>query len=122
MKDFILNNIPLILIGLFSLIEVTPIKISPLEIIGKKLNKQLDDKVGSLEEKIDANHQNECKILISDFVQDYLNGEHKTRTQWIAIINLADEYINNGWNSEIREDAIFLKEEYSKLYLKKEGK
>lgn len=120
MKDIIINNFPLIIIGLLSLVEIVPIKISPLEWVGKKMNKQLNDKVDSLENKIDSNHQKQCKVAIANFVQDYLNGEQKTRSQWIAIINLANEYIERGWNSEIKADAIFLEKEYNKLFL--EGK
>lgn len=137
MKNFIVDNIGFIILGLLTLVEIVPIKISPLELIGKKMNKQLNDKVDefkketnnkieTIEEKIDINHQKQCKIAISDFVQDYLSGEHKTRSQWVAIRNLANEYIERGWNSEIKADALFLEKEYSKLFLedrkKKEGK
>lgn len=119
MKEVIFNNLPLIIIGLLSLVEIVPIKISPLEWLGKKMNKQLNDKVDNLESKIDSNHQKQCKIMISNFVQDYLNGEKKTKSQWIAIMTLADEYIERGWNSEIKADAIFLEKEYDKLFLNK---
>lgn len=120
MEEIIINNLPLIILGLLSLVEIVPIKISPLEWLGKKMNKQINDKIDVLESKIDSNHQKQCKILISNFVQDYLNGENKTKSQWVAIMTLANEYIEKGWNSEIKADAIFLGKEYNKLFL--EGK
>lgn len=119
MLEVIKDNIVLIILGVFSLIEITPIKFSPLEYIGKKINKSLNDKVDKIDKKIDINHQAECKILIADFVQDYLRGEEKTRSQWVAIINLANEYISKDWNSEVRADAAFLEEEYKKIFLDK---
>lgn len=133
MKEVIFNYLPLIIVGLLSLVEIVPIKISPLELIGKKMNKQLNDKVDdlkketndkieSINQKIDNNHQKQCKIIITNFVQDYLNGERKTRNQWIAVINLVDEYLSKGWNSEIKADAIFLRKEYDKLFLDKKRK
>lgn len=132
MKEFIVDNVGFIILGLLSLIEIVPIKISPLELLGKKMNKQLNDKVDelkketnskieSVDKKIDVNHQNECKILITNFVQDYLNGEKKTHNQWVAIINLANEYLERGWNSEIKADVLFLKKEYDKLFFDKKN-
>lgn len=122
MLEVIKDNIVLIIVGLLSLIEITPIKFSPLEYIGKKINKGLNDKMDNIDNKIDKNYQAECKILISDFVQDYLQGEKKTRSQWVAIINLANEYISKNWNSEVRADAAFLEDEYKKLFFEKGSK
>ena len=82
----------LILVGLLSLIEVVPIKISPIEFVGKKLNKSTNEKLDKLDKKIEDYHQEDAKILISDFVQD------------------------KGWNSKVKQDAIFIESEYRKLF------
>ena len=108
----------LILVGLLSLIEVVPIKISPIELVGKKLNKSTNEKLDKLDKKIEDYHQEDAKILISDFVQDIKNGETKSETQWIAMLNFVNEYINKGWNSKVKQDAIFIEREYQKLFLK----
>ena len=108
----------LVLVGLLSLIEVVPIKISPIEFVGKKLNKSTNEKLDKLDKKIEDYHQEDAKILISDFVQDIKNGETKSETQWIAMLNFVNEYINKGWNSKVKQDAIFIEREYQKLFLK----
>ncbi len=115
----IINNWwALILVGIFSLIEIVPIKLSPIEFIGKKLNKATNEKLDNLNKKIEDYHQEDAKILISDFVQDIKNGETKSETQWIAMLNFVNEYINKGWNSNVKQDAIFIEREYQKLFLK----
>jgi len=115
----ILNNYwSLILIAVLSLIEITPVKFSPIEWLGTKLNKTTNKKIDTLSEKVENYHQEEAKILISDFVQDIKNGEEKSKTQWISIMNLATEYVNKGWNSEVKQDAIFIEKEYQKKYMK----
>ena len=106
----------LILVGLLSLIEVVPIKISPIEFVGKKLNKSTNEKLDKLDKKIEDYHQEDAKILISDFVQDIKNGETKSETQWIAMLNFVNEYIDKGWNSKVKQDAIFIESEYRKLF------
>lgn len=118
--DIINNYWALILVGLFSLIEIVPIKISPIEFFGKKLNKATNEKLDKLDKKIEDYHQEDAKILISDFVQDIKNGETKSETQWISMMNFVDEYLQKGWNSKVKEDAKFIKQEYEKNYFKKE--
>mgnify|MGYP004496372803 FL=1 len=108
----------LILISILSLIEIVPIKISPIEFIGKKLNKLTNEKLDKLDKKIEDYHQEDAKILISDFVQDIKNGEMKSETQWISMLNFVNEYINKGWNSKVKQDALFIEREYQKLFLK----
>ena len=108
----------LILISILSLIEIVPIKISPIEFIGKKLNKLTNEKLDKLDKKIEDYHQEDAKILISDFVQDIKNGEIKSETQWISMLNFVNEYINKGWNSKVKQDALFIEREYQKLFLK----
>ena len=113
----ILNNYwALILVGLLSLIEVVTIKFSPIEFVGKKLNKSTNEKLDKLDKKIEDYHQEDAKILISDFVQDIKNGETKSETQWIAMLNFVNEYIDKGWNSKVKQDAIFIESEYRKLF------
>ena len=71
-----------------------------------------------LDKKIEDYHQEDAKILISDFVQDIKNGEMKSETQWISMLNFVNEYINKGWNSKVKQDALFIEREYQKLFLK----
>ena len=108
----------LIFIGLLSLIEIVPIKISPIEFFGKKLNRSTNEKIDKLDKKIEDYHQEDAKILISDFVQDIRNGEEKSETQWISMLNFVNEYLDKGWNSKVKQDALFIETEYRKKFLK----
>lgn len=105
------DNIVLIILGTFSLIEFTPIKFSPLDWLGKRLNKTTN-------ENLEKYHQEESKILITDFVQDIKNGEVKSETQWIAMMNFVSEYLSKGWNSEIKQDALYIERKYKELFMK----
>lgn len=117
--EFVNNYWALIFIGLFSLIEIVPVKISPIEFIGKKLNKGTNEKIDKLNQKIEDYHQEDAKILISDFVQDIKNGEEKSENQWISMLNFVNEYIDKGWNSKVKEDALFIKLEYERIFFKR---
>lgn len=86
-----------------------------MEDINSKMDK-LDKKIDSLDKKTEDYHQEKSKILISDFVQDIRNNETKSETQWIAMLNFVDEYLKKGWNSKVKEDAIFIKREYEKRF------
>ena len=108
----------LIFIGLLSLIEIVPLKISPIEFIGKKLNKSTNEKIDKIDKKLEDYHQEDAKILISDFVQDIKNGEEKSETQWISMLNFVNEYLDKGWNSKVKQDALFIETEYRKKFLK----
>lgn len=108
----------LIFIGLLSLIEIVPIKISPIEFLGKKLNRSTNEKIDKLDKKLEDYHQEDAKILISDFVQDIKNGEEKSETQWISMLNFVQEYLDKGWNSKVKQDALFIETEYRKKFLK----
>lgn len=86
-----------------------------MEDINLKVDK-LETKLDKLDKKIEDYHQEDAKILISDFVQDVKNGEIKSETQWISMLNFVDEYLGKGWNSKVKEDAIFIKREYEKRF------
>lgn len=108
------------------LIEITPIKINPLSIIFKKLgaalNSNINEKVDELSKKLDnldnyvkTNRKTELRRHISNFASDLRHNVPKSESQFIAIIELCDEYLNNKWNSKVKLDAEFIKEEYLKL-------
>ena len=107
-------------------IEITPIKINPLSCLFKKFGKALNGEVNQKVDKLTAelttlkntteeNRRKELKIHISNFASDLRHGVRKSESQFIAIIELCDEYLNNKWNSKVRLDAEFIKEEYVRL-------
>lgn len=125
--NFIFHNFSdiFVLLGMFGVvIEATPkIKINPysaiLKFVGKKVNEEtnkkvenLTTKVNNIENKLHQDKKKEYSIMISNFASDLKHGEIKSESQFIAIIELCDEYVANGWNGKIKLDTAFIKEEY----------
>jgi len=107
-------------------IEITPIKINPLSSLAKKIGKALNNDVNTkidklteefvaLKTKTEEQRKKELRIHISNFASDLRHGMRKSESQFIAIIELCDEYLNNKWNSKVKLDAEFIKDEYLRL-------
>lgn len=100
-------------------IEITPIKINPVSYLLKKagniINADIKERVDRLEKNLIENHKQELRIQISNFASDLRHNEQKSESQFIAIIQLCDEYLANKWNSKVKLDAEFIKNEYLKI-------
>ena len=100
-------------------IEVTPIKFNPISYILKKagniINADINAKVDRLETYVTESHKQELRIQISNFASDLRHNVPKSESQFIAIIQLCDEYLANKWNSKVKLDAEFIKSEYLKI-------
>lgn len=100
-------------------IEITPIKINPVSYLLKKagniINADIKERVDRLEKNLIENHKQELRIQISNFASDLRHNEPKSESQFIAIIQLCDEYLANKWNSKVKLDAEFIKNEYLKI-------
>lgn len=100
-------------------IEITPIKINPVSCLLKKagniINADIKERVDRLEKNLIENHKQELRIQISNFASDLRHNEPKSESQFIAIIQLCDEYLENKWNSKVKLDAEFIKSEYLKI-------
>lgn len=100
-------------------IEITPIKVNPISYLLKKagsiINADIKERVDRLEKNLIENHKQELRIQISNFASDLRHNEPKSESQFIAIIQLCDEYLENKWNSKVKLDAEFIKSEYLKI-------
>ena len=100
-------------------VEITPVKINPISYVLKKagniINADINAKVDRLENYVTENHKQELRIQISNFASDLRHNEPKSESQFIAIIQLCDEYLANKWNSKVKLDAEFIKGEYLKI-------
>lgn len=115
------------ILSVFSIfLEVTPIKVNPLSsilrFIGKKINEEtndnvtkLVDKIENLEKEIKVNKKKQYSLIISNFASDLRHGVIKSQSQYIAMLELCDEYLANGWNGKIKLDSIFIREEYMRV-------
>ena len=113
------NDILAILAMCGIVVEITPIKINPISYVLKKagniINAEINAKVDNLEAYVNKPHKQELRIQISNFASDLRHNEPKSESQFIAIIELCDEYLANKWNSKVKLDAEFIKSEYLKI-------
>ncbi len=107
-------------------IEFTPIKAKPLSFLFKNLGKSLNSEVNVKIDNLANDFSNykmsqedrirkELRKRISDFAQDIKHGVVKSETQYIAIIDDCDEYLNNHWNSGAELDAQFIKDTFNEM-------
>lgn len=107
------------LVIILSLVEITPIKLSPLQWIGSRVNKTTLDKVGEIEHKLDAHIAQSYRTKILSFQDEVLAGTPKTREQWKEIINAITQYEayctqNKISNGLCRQASNFLMDEYNR--------
>ena len=99
--------------------EIVPVKFSPissfLKWLGKKINADINARVVKLEDTVAKNHKQELRIQISNFASDLRHNVPKSESQFVAIIQLCDEYLDHEWNSKVKLDAQFIKDEYLKI-------
>lgn len=92
-----------ILLGSGVIFEITPIKIKPLSFvlsgIGKRLNKDIKDKLSKVEDKVDTmqidlqNHKVESwRRDILEFADSLMMGKKRTREQFDYVVRLHDSY------------------------------
>lgn len=122
----IIKDLSAVAVILSTFIEISPVKINPLSYLFKKFGKAINSEVNTKVDKLttelttlkivtEENRRKELKIHISNFANDLRYGVRKSESQFIAIIELCDEYLDNNWNSKVRLDAEFIKEEYVRL-------
>lgn len=126
------------ILGIFAALgivfEVTPIRFNPiseiLRWIGKRTNRELNEKIdivckdlGYVKADLEHSKKKQNRILISNFANDLRHGEEKTESQYIAIMDLVNEYLTHGWNSKVQMEAIFIKNQYELIFqrIKKKG-
>lgn len=106
-------------------VEIVPVKVSPLQWIGRRLNKETLDKVKKIEEKLDQHVAQSYRNKILSFQDEILANKKKTREQWkevIVAITAYEEYckkneVENGLCAQANE---FLEEEYQRRLSKRD--
>ena len=90
-------------LGVLALIgvELSPIKINPIRYVGKLLSswlgiKEIDDKVNSLKDEVDANEIDRIKYEILQFSGSLRNGLKRSETDYMHIEAIFTKYKNKG--------------------------
>lgn len=117
------GGIMVFVIILFSIIQITPIKINPISWFGKTLNKDLSNKVEQnrkdLAEHIAQDHRNK----IFRFQNELLNGICHTKEEFDEVLDACayyEEYVdkNNITNGKAVEAIKYLRTTYQKCLAK----
>lgn len=101
--NWINNHLWTVIIGIPTLIQITPIKINPwstlLKWIGKMVTNNacgkidgLINKVEQLEASIDTNEKDRIRWEILDFANSCRNGRKHSRDEFQHIVDLNDKY------------------------------
>ena len=85
-------TVGLLVLGM--LVEITPIKLSPLNYIGKHLNKSTNDRLDRLEKKVDWNDIDTIRNRIIANEALLRKGEVFTEQQWENVYKDINKWIN----------------------------
>ena len=101
--NWINNHLWAIIIGIPTLIQITPIKINPWSTLFKWIGKMVTNsacgkidglitKVGQLETSIDTNEKDRIRWEILDFANSCRNNRKHSRDEFQHIVDLNDKY------------------------------
>ncbi len=112
------------LIILFSLIQISPLKLNPWDSlfgwIGRKLNGETDKQLKELQNQISNMWINSHRHTILCFARESRAGVEHSPDEWTNLLNIAEEYekyvSDNGiTNGIITQDTVYLRELYQEL-------
>lgn len=109
------------LLGIIALIgiEISPIKINPIKSVGKLISiwlgiKDIDNKVNSLKNEVDANELDRIKYEILQFSGSLRNGLKRSETDYMHIEAIFTKYRNKGGNTYIMHEMEYIRECHDK--------
>lgn len=113
------------LIFLSVFIEITPIKVNPLQWIGKKINKDTNDKLEKMERKIDDHIVQSYRNNILAFQNECLESKRHTKEQFKLVLKTIDNYEkyiqdNHLKNGEVENAMAYIKNIYQQCLTKKD--
>ena len=114
----------ILLIILFSLIQISPVKLNPWDNIfgwfGGKLNGDLRENVSKLEKHVRGMWVNNHRQTILTFARECRDGIEHSSDEWSNVLNVAEEYEkyvkeNRITNGIITQDTEYLRGLYQEL-------
>ena len=109
--------IGLIIIGLMTLIQITPIKLNPwdkiFKWIGNKLNADIKKDLDSVKKELDEHIKSsnikdlrDTRMHILEFCNSCMNGQHHTKEQFDFMITQCDDYEKYIEENKIKNGVI----------------
>ena len=100
-------------------IEISPIKINPIKYIGSLIStwlgiKEIDNKVNSLKNEVDANELDRIKYEILQFSGSLRNGLKRSETDYMHIEAIFTKYRSKGGNTYIMHEMEYIRECHDK--------
>lgn len=107
------------LIFLCVFVEITPIKINPIQWIGNRMFKSTNDSISKIEKKLDEHIAQSYRNKILSFQNECLRSVKHTQEQFDEVIEAIDEYEtyckkNSIKNGKTTEAIKFIKRVYQK--------
>lgn len=105
------------LVILLSLIEITPIKFSPLQWIGKRVNAESLIRLSKMEKKLDEHIAESYRNNILSVQDKLIRGQLLTREEWEKALKNCEDYEryireNNLSNDLVNEAMKFIHRKY----------
>lgn len=121
MEEWI-GKIAIWVIGSLFTVEITPIPLSPLNWIGKRMNRDMTKRIDKLEKQFIESECDTKRTEILDFANSCRNGRKHTAEEWDHIIESLGKYERFCEEYKIDNDrmpvnAKYLRELYTKLSL-----
>lgn len=118
----LVGQIVLSILGVLFTIEITPIKLSPLAWIGKRMNRDTNDRIDKLEKQFVESECDKKRTEILDFANSCRNGRKHTVEEWEHMIDSLGKYEKFCKEYDIDNDKLpvnakYLRELYMKLSL-----
>ena len=106
----------LAIVGLF--VEIAPIKISPLAWIGRRINRDINKRVESMQSDLQEHIADDMRTYILDFQNQCLNKRKHTLEEFKRAYKMCDKYEryieeNNLKNSEATDAIAYIKRIYN---------
>lgn len=104
MNNMTTGGILSIVIIILSLIEITPIKISPLKWIGKRVNAEAMERLTKVEAKLDEHIAQSYRNKILSAQNSLLNGQRLTQEEFNEIIEACQNYEQYCEENKLRNE------------------
>lgn len=107
------------LVFLSVFVEITPIKVNPIQWLGSRLFKVQTDKMDRIEKKIDEHIAQSYRNKILAFQNECLNGQRHTQEQFDEVLDACEAYeeytkANKMSNGKAKLAIDYIKRVYSK--------
>lgn len=95
-----------VLIIIASLVEITPVKFSPLQWIGKRLNAEALIRINKIEKKLDEHIAESYRNNILRIQDKLLCGEMLTREEWEKALKNCEDYERYIKDNKLSNDLV----------------